>query len=149
MAVFTGSLLWLFDNPVDVKCCFSIFCTISVNERGDAKLLWCYFSNKICSAAVSYELLHVLFIMLNILYIGWFPSFELLCEWNPMVRLSKWAIWGAINRTYRCTCQLSCVIRESPGYDTNLPVSCMGHHISWIKSSFEFFCALVWDLAHF
>ena len=41
-----------------------------MNERGDAKLLWCYFSNKIYSVAVSYELLHVLFIMLNILYIN-------------------------------------------------------------------------------
>ena len=38
---------------------------------------------------------------------------------------------------------------ESPGYDTNLPVSRTGHHISRIKSSFELFCALVWDLAHF
>ena len=34
-------------------------------------------------------------------------------------------------------------------YDTNLPVSGTGHHISRIKSSFELFCALVWDLAYF
>ena len=47
------------------------------------------------------------------------------------------------------TCQLSRIIRESPTYDTNLPVSRTGHHISRIKSSLEFFCALVWDLAHF
>ena len=47
------------------------------------------------------------------------------------------------------TCQLSRIMRESPRYDTNLPVSRTGHHISRIKSSLEFFCALVWDLAHF
>ena len=47
------------------------------------------------------------------------------------------------------TCQLSRIIRESPRYDINLPVSRTGHHISRIKSSFEFFYALVWDLAHF
>ena len=41
------------------------------------------------------------------------------------------------------TCQLSRIIWESPGYDTNLPVSRTGHHISRIKSSFELFCALV------
>ena len=50
---------------------------------------------------------------------------------------------------YDHTCQLSRIIRESPRYDANLPVSRTGHHISRIKSSFEFFCALVWDLAHF
>ena len=38
---------------------------------------------------------------------------------------------------------------NSPRYDTNLPVSHMGHHISQIKSSFELFCALVWNVAHF
>ena len=47
------------------------------------------------------------------------------------------------------TRQLSRIIRESHTYDTNLPVSRTGHHISRIKSSLEFFCALVWDLAHF
>ena len=47
------------------------------------------------------------------------------------------------------TCQLSRIIRESPGYGTNLPVSRTGHHISRIKSSFELLCALVWDVAHF
>ena len=100
-----GGFHWkpaMFDNPADVKCCFSIFCTISVNERGDAKLLWHYFSNKIYSAVVSCELLPVPFIMLFILYIRWFSSFELLCEWNPMERLFKWAIWGAI-KTYMPT----------------------------------------------
>ena len=30
----------------------------------------------------------------------------------------------------------------------SIPVSRTGHHISRIKSSFELFCALVWDLAH-
>ena len=39
--------------------------------------------------------------------------------------------------------------RESPEYDTNLPVSRTGHHISRIKSSFELSCVLVWDLAYF
>ena len=47
------------------------------------------------------------------------------------------------------TCQLSRIIRESAGYDTNLPVSRTGRFISRIKSSFELFCALVWNLAHF
>ena len=47
------------------------------------------------------------------------------------------------------TCQLSQIIRKSPGYDTDLPLSRTGHHISRIKSSFKLFCALVWDLAHF
>ena len=41
------------------------------------------------------------------------------------------------------TCQPSRIIRESPGYDTNLPVSRTGRFISRIKSSFELFCALV------
>ena len=41
------------------------------------------------------------------------------------------------------TCQLSQIIRESPGYYTNLLVSHTGHHISWIKSSFELICVLV------
>ena len=38
---------------------------------------------------------------------------------------------------------------ESPGYDTNLPVSCMGHQISWIKSSYEVLLASIWNLSHF
>ena len=52
---------------------------------------------------------------------------------------------------YLHTCQLSRIIRESPGYGTYLPLSCMGHQISQIKkkSSFDLFCALVWDLSHF
>ena len=41
------------------------------------------------------------------------------------------------------TCQPSRIIRESPGYDTNLPVSHTGRFISRIKSSFELFCAIV------
>ena len=41
------------------------------------------------------------------------------------------------------TCQPSRIIRESPGYDTNLLVSRTGRFISRIKSSFELFCALV------
>ena len=44
---------------------------------------------------------------------------------------------------------LTRIIRESPGYDSNLPVSHMGRFISRIKSSFELFCAIVWNLAHF
>ena len=47
------------------------------------------------------------------------------------------------------TCQLSWIIQESPRYSADLPLSCMGHHISRTKSSFELSCALVWDLAHF
>lgn len=84
-----------------------------MKEVMQTKLLhvWCYFSNKIYSAVVSCELLHVLFIMLYILYVKWFPSLELLCEWNLMagVTIDKWAIWGAIkNRRPSCInfCQL-------------------------------------------
>ena len=40
------------------------------------------------------------------------------------------------------TCQPSRIIRKSPGYDTNLPVSRTGRFISRTKSSFELFCAL-------
>ena len=47
------------------------------------------------------------------------------------------------------TCQLSQIIWESPGYGTDLSLSCAGHHICWIKSSLKLFCALVWDLALF
>ena len=113
-----------FDNAADVKCCFSIFCTITVNKRGDAKLIWCYFSNKIYSAVVSCELLHALYIMLYILYIRCSPSFELLCEWNPMVRLFKWAIKGAI-RTYMptlpCHTGVSRIRHQSPGLPYGSP----------------------------
>ena len=38
---------------------------------------------------------------------------------------------------------------KSPGYGIDLPLSRTGHHISQIKSSFELFCALVWNLEHF
>ena len=44
---------------------------------------------------------------------------------------------------------LSRIIRKSPGYGTDLSLSCMGHQISWIKWTCELFCALVWKLAHF
>ena len=40
-------------------------------------------------------------------------------------------------------------MRESHGYGANLPLSRTGPYISGIKSSFELFCALVWDLTHF
>ena len=145
----------MFDNSADVKCCFSIFCTIIICEWKR----WCqttmvspHFSNKIYSAVVSCELSHVLFILLYILYIRLFPSFELLCEWNPMLRLFKWAIWGAIRTYIRANSPVlsgslldTTPISQSP----SLPVSHTDHHMSRIKSSFEFFCALVWDLAHF
>ena len=38
---------------------------------------------------------------------------------------------------------------ESPRYDTNLPVSHTGNRISQIKSSYELFFALIWNLSHF
>ena len=53
------------------------------------------------------------------------------------------AVVGRLKPSRAHTCQLSRIIRESPGYDTNLPVSRTGHHIFQIKSSFEIFCALV------
>ena len=49
----------------------------------------------------------------------------------------------AESRAHFHTCQPSRIIRESPAYDTNLPVSRTGRFISRIKSSFELFCALV------
>ena len=45
--------------------------------------------------------------------------------------------------------QLSQIIRETPRYSTSPPVSRIGHRISCIKSTFELFCPLVWNLAHF
>ena len=36
-----------------------------------------------------------------------------------------------------------------PDTTTNLPVSCTGHQISRIKSSYELFCALIWNVSHF
>ena len=53
------------------------------------------------------------------------------------------------NSTPKVLCQLSQIIQESPGYKTNLLVSHMGHQISRIKSSYELFCALIWNLSHF
>ena len=47
------------------------------------------------------------------------------------------------------TRQLSRIIRESAGYEADLPLSRTGHQISRIKSSFELFYALVQDLAQF
>ena len=55
-------------------------------------------------------------------------------------------------RKSKHTRQLSRIIRESPGYGTDLPLSHTshtGHQISRIKSSYELFCALVRDLAQF
>ena len=46
-------------------------------------------------------------------------------------------------------CQLSRIIQESPGYSTHLPLSHTGHQISRNKSTGEYFCALLWTLAHF
>ena len=42
-------------------------------------------------------------------------------------------------------CQLSRIIQESPVYGTEFPLSRTGHQISWIKQTFELFCALVWS----
>ena len=39
---------------------------------------------------------------------------------------------------YLHTCQLSRIIRESPGYGTYLPLSCMGRQISQIKKKTVF-----------
>ena len=36
-----------------------------------------------------------------------------------------------------------------PDTTTNLPVSCTGHQISGIKSSYEPFCAFIWNVSHF
>ena len=53
--------------------------------------------------------------------------------------------WGLESHTR----QVSRLIRESPRYGADLPLSRTGHQISRIKSSFELFCALVRDLAQF
>ena len=39
--------------------------------------------------------------------------------------------------------------QESPRYCTDLPPSCMCQKILQIKWTFELFCTLVWNLAHF
>ena len=46
-------------------------------------------------------------------------------------------------------CQLSWIIRKCPGYGNDLPLSRTGYQISSIKWTFELFCTLVWNLAHF
>ena len=38
---------------------------------------------------------------------------------------------------------------NSPRYGIDLPLSHTGHQIARIKETFELFCALVWNLAHF
>ena len=52
---------------------------------------------------------------------------------------------------YVCTLMSSVIIihANSPRYDSNLPVSRMGHQISRIKTSDELFCALIWSVAKF
>ena len=67
-----------------------------------------------------------------------------------------WPTWGigsgpGIHQTiFKHMCQqLSWIIQESLGYDTNLLVSHTGHQISQIKLSYELFCALIWNLSHF
>ena len=44
---------------------------------------------------------------------------------------------------------VQCTHANSPGYGTDLLFSRTGHPISQIKSSFDLFCSLVWDVAHF
>ena len=50
---------------------------------------------------------------------------------------------------YVCTLMSSVIIihANSPRYDSNLPVSRMGHQISRIKTSDELFCALIWSVS--
>ena len=48
-----------------------------------------------------------------------------------------------IKYMYVIHAKLSRIIWECPGHGTDLPLSCAGHHISRIKSSFKLFCALV------
>ena len=51
--------------------------------------------------------------------------------------------------TMGCLHPINSMHANSPGYDNNLPVSRIGHQISRIKSSYELFCALIWNLSHF
>ena len=44
---------------------------------------------------------------------------------------------------------ISCILANSPRYNTDLPVSRTGHQISLVKSSYELFCDLIWNLSHF
>ena len=55
----------------------------------------------------------------------------------------------ALRRTPLHICQLYRIIRKSPGYDTNLPVTGTGHQISQIKSSYKLFYALIYNLPNF
>ena len=48
-----------------------------------------------------------------------------------------------------CLHPINSMHANSPGYDNNLPVSRIGHQISRIKSSYELFFALIWNLSHF
>ena len=76
------------------------------------------------------------------------PIWNILSNNSNMTR-KQWHFQVTLMEDKKHTCQPSRIIRESPGYDTNLPVSRTGRFISRIKSSFELFCVLVWNLAHF
>ena len=60
-----------------------------------------------------------------------------------------YCLWTVPFNDHTRICQLSWIIRECPGYGTNLPLFHTGHQISPIKWTFELFCASVWNLAHF
>ena len=84
--------------------------------------------------------------------------FVLLCIWEqfPSTSLCGCYIWrsdwtegflcyefgGLIHVCRRAYFQNFTVYANSPGYGTDLPLSWTGQQISWIKWSFELFCAL-------
>lgn len=65
--------------------------------------------------------------------------------WDRVTGLTSNPFWPAVShRTH--ICQLLRIIRRSPGYGTDLPLSCSGHKISLIKWAFALFGALVFFL---
>ena len=114
-----GGFHWqpaMFDNPADVKCCFSIFCTISVNERGDAKLLGVTFQIK--SSQQHFPVSCCMYFLLCCIFYTLGGSHLLNSSVNEML----WC--DCSNEPFEVplkhTCQLFRIIWESPGYNTNL-----------------------------
>ena len=86
------------------------------------------------------------------IWLIWLDSFDQ--NWNSRyyekgLADQFWQMEGALRRTPLHICQLYRIIRKSPGYDTNLPVTGTGHQISQIKSSYKLFCALIYNLPNF
>ena len=90
----------------------------------------------------------------------WLPKFARWahlprCKFPAMVPNKKLSFWPYDISVIDQACLVkmaympSWIIKESLGKGTYLTASRTGHQISQIKWTFELFCALVWNLAHF